>query len=1437
MAVTSLGFNIFSTYNGSGLNRAQRDMRGMNSTVRANSRASSENSKVTRALSAVHSMLARTVRSASSALNSHSRAARVAAAASGGLRRAVTAASSALNVHGRVTRLAAAAHRALSRDVNRSTSAHNAHTRAARNSSSATTALTARTRALGGASNGASGGVRRLGGSMNSAGGSSRLLRVALIGTTLATSGLGHAALAAGGAFVAMASGAAAAGGIFGIVMVSAAKRAFELQKAGARLNSAQKSWISSTHALSTAWKSFLDRTSSKTLAPAAIAVHALAGSINKLTPIINAVAPIAMRVARAFARWTVADTGLKRLVSTIVKYGVPALSHLVQAGRNMLAVLGFAFRALAPLGVRLAAALERGSLALRQWAAGGGFSRFVASAKTNLPGVIAFLKALGAAFKQVAIAMGGLGPLALGLATNLLRIVAALPIPVLQAMIVMWLIYKATMIATTAATALNTAATWLLGNSIAALRIRLAALALWQGICRIATLAYAAAQWVLNAAFLASPITWLVLGLVILVGAIIYLATQTRFFQTVWHAVWNGIRVFSLLVWHGLTIAWRAMVMSIVIVWRVVGAALRVAWRVTWSAMGVAARAIWRGLRAAWHGTVVGFITIWRVVSAGLRVAWRATWSGMGVAAKAIWKGLRAAWRATVLGFITIWRVVGAGLRASWRATWHAMSAAARVAWAGMKAGWRGFLRAMHAIGRASWSAMKAGWRGFWHAMHVVAAAVWTGIRNGWRGFLHAMHAIGRASWTAIRNGWRGFWNVMKAIGLAAGHFIERAWGNVRKVMIAVSRAMWSAIKGIFSSGSRWIRSTFWGPLRSFFLHTMPGAFSAAVRAIGRAWSALKGFISRPVKAIVDVVYNNGIVKLWNKVAGAFGAPKLSDFHFKGFKKGGYTGNGSTNDVAGVVHGQEYVIPANQLKKMGGPQVVQSLQDGTWGQGGAGVGPKISTSRAGAWQKEQIPGHYKGMFSGGVGGAGGGPIDDGDDGGLFGGIFSGIGDFFKSVGGNIKNAFSATAGFSLKILKELGGLTMGFIAPIANPLIQAVADKGKGLVKGIIPGSPGLEQMFAGGGKSKGMIQYMADIIKDWITANDAIAGCGFTPFRDWQAGDGERVSMGGVTVDRRTALMLMKAQTILKEKLSLTQGSFSSSVGASAGTHSGGGAVDINGPSDKKVGALRAAGFAAWNRGSKWGSPSFAPHIHAIAVGNKNLSAQARQQVQNFKAGKNGLAGGGKDNFNDSSCSGAGGGCGRWKPMAAKALQMAGIPGNQLGRFMSLMKTESSCNPRAQNNTDSNARAGMASRGLMQVIPPTFRANHCPGTSNNIFDPMANMCAAARYIKRRYGGHVPGSPYRSGTRSATAGWHMVGEAGPEMVRFGGGETVRTHSQTKRAVSDGGSDATVVKAERVGNEYHVHIHGPVYAKSGQDFENMLAGALQDLKRKRRLPR
>lgn len=166
----------------------------------------------------------------------------------------------------------------------------------------------------------------------------------------------------------------------------------------------------------------------------------------------------------------------------------------------------------------------------------------------------------------------------------------------------------------------------------------------------------------------------------------------------------------------------------------------------------------------------------------------------------------------------------------------------------------------------------------------------------------------------------------------------------------------------------------------------------------------------------------------------------------------------------------------------------------------------------------------------------------------------------------------------------------------------------------------------------------------------------------------------------------------------------------------------------------------------------------------------------------------------FNPAALVGIGGvpynaeaGVEQWRSTVQQALQLLGQPQSLTDGVLYAIQCESSGNPNAINLTDSNAAAGHPSQGLLQTIPSTFAAYRNPNLPNSITDPLANIYAGLNYMIQRYGGianvinpRLGGwYGYAKGTDNATRGLHWVGENGPELLQFKGGERVYPHRES----------------------------------------------------------
>lgn len=153
----------------------------------------------------------------------------------------------------------------------------------------------------------------------------------------------------------------------------------------------------------------------------------------------------------------------------------------------------------------------------------------------------------------------------------------------------------------------------------------------------------------------------------------------------------------------------------------------------------------------------------------------------------------------------------------------------------------------------------------------------------------------------------------------------------------------------------------------------TIPNGFKKGVELIGKAWDGVKEAAKKPVQFVIETVYNNGIVRVWNAVADMLKLPQLPPV--KGFARGGvYPGYTPGRDIglAAVSGGEAIMRP--EWTRVVGEEYVHKMNAAARKGGVAGVARALGIAGdpgkvkfAGAFESGGIVGNLKNLLSNGI--------------------------------------------------------------------------------------------------------------------------------------------------------------------------------------------------------------------------------------------------------------------------------------------------------------------------------------------------------------------------------------------------------------------------------------------------------------------------------------
>lgn len=763
-----------------------------------------------------------------------------------------------------------------------------------------------------------------------------------------------------------------------------------------------------------------------------------------------------------------------------------------------------------------------------------------------------------------------------------------------------------------------------------------------------------------------------------------------------------------------------------------------------------------------------------WETLSAGISTAWttviKPVFDALSLAARTLVTVIATA---VVAPIVIAWNVLSTTIKAAWdyviKPAWHAMALSAQWLW--------------NQVLRPTFDAIATGFQ----MVGTLIRAIWiTYIKAAW----DALAAAGQWLWdsvlspvfTAIGDGFRlvgdGFmwvWeNILRPVVTAFADAFRWLHDEVIAPVSAWMGEKWEQLGAGFAVVKDFIVDTVFGGIQSG-LDTLKGWFDTAVTGIGILWDGIKALTAKPAQFVVDVVFNNGIRRAWNGVAKFTGLDELEEV--KVSQLGAYASGGI---LPGYTPGRDvydfYSPEGMHIGLSGGEAILRP--EATRALGAQWIDNVNREARRGGEAgvaRTLRTAHF----------ARGGILDLGNfANGGFTNLAGGLSAVQQSMGAFVGRFFPGA--FNLTSATRPGdpgfhgvGLATDWQAKDGQYQTQMPTPTSKALARAIY-------HNFRG---STELIHWPLD---GWVNLKNG-AHLDYGPATN--AGHGNHVHWA-----LRSPLRFDGEDIVLDDVAGITGDTFDwNPLGI------------VQRIWDGIVGKIGDFADAA-----RYGLMGQLPGAMA-----KKLIASAWDFI------KSKAPGGGADDA--GAYHGAvGAGVEQWRPMVEAVLRDKGFPETLADTVLRRMNQESGGNPRALNDWDINAVNGTPSKGLMQVIDPTFAANKDPGY-DNIWDPEANLRASMNYAVRRYGslpaaynraggyasggvlpGYTPGRDVHQ-FYSPTAGW----------LGLSGGEAIMVPEWT-RAVGGPAAVAEMNRAARGGRSSSA-ARGVGFADGGVAFWDPIA--------------
>ncbi|MEB7460980.1 peptidoglycan DD-metalloendopeptidase family protein [Staphylococcus borealis] len=1125
------------------------------------------------------------------------------------------------------------------------------------------------------------------------------------------------------------------------------------------------------------------------------------------------------------FANSSQTDKGIAQFIQ-YTKTNLPLVGKMFS---NVFMGIFSLFGAFAGHSHKVLVATEQVSKSFRDWAANlkntEGFKNFMKYIEENGPVVWQLLKNIGNILVGIVRGMAPVGAVMLRVTTALTgfiaKVVQAHPAVgtllgvltvlggALMSLIPQFAIFRTALLAATGAQTL-------FGKSGA---IATAATKVWSAVTKTATLV--AKGFGLALRFMTGPVGIVITAIGALTAGIIYLWKNNETFRNFVIKAWTGIKntaiaVFGFLKPYIINI-WNAIKNSSIAIWN----ALKNAAKVTWNAIKFAVQHPIQALKNI-------ILAIWNAIKTSSLKTWSLIKTGILTIAKSLVSLVRASFNGLKSFFSSIWNFIKNISVKTWNAIKNGVLSAVKALNTGVRKiistlkswmvnAWNFIKNKVVTLAKGLYTGVKNAFNSLWNATKKIFTTLKNWVVKIWTTLKNKVITLAKSLYTNVKKAFTNLWNSTKSIFNKLKNWTIKLWTSLKNKIVSVAKslynsvksrwnALWNTTKSIFTKLKNWAIKT-WNTLKNKIISIVKSLWSGVKSRWNALWNGTKSIFNR-VKNFMTNTWTkikssvvNIVKSLWSKVRGTFNNMNNGLKNIIGKIKGHITGmvNAIKKGLNGLIKGLNWVGSKLSLPKI--PELstgtqrinrhITTTSDGRLKQGTMAVvgdkGPGNGRGIDGRRELIQYPNGRTALT----------PARDTT-------TFLPRGS--RVISGGMRQKYEEAEGAGMSPRFSTGTLPRLSIGTWFGNAKDWVGDKLKGAGKAVGNSAKWLSEKIGdvmdymdNPGKLLNKVLSMMGVDFSSLTKGMGIVGditrAAWKKIKkgalDWIKGGFEAQAGDGSVFDGFKILQPYSAPPKAPNP----------NYPFNGGVHHG---VDYDTPTGTPIRTPMAGRVRSWydNYG---GGKAITVQKGKTFLWFMHLSEQLRKTGEQIKAGqligKSGNTGsmtnyrhlhfqvnqGGEGNRfstdpipwlrkNDKTGNGKGYPSGSGAAYASRVIKQAQniLGGRYKSRYihdamMRLAKRESNYQPNAVNNWDINAQRGTPSKGLFQMIQPSFMANAKPGYTN-FNNPVHQGVSALQYIVRRYGwggfNRAAAYAYKTGGLIKNAGWYNLAEGGyPEWV------------------------------------------------------------------------